>query len=170
MTQSIYCGFERCAKLKVALVISFLALPLVASANIIWPSIYIVSQYYVWYVILAGLLIEIAAARIFLKANWKRAILAMVTANAISAAIGLVLIPFSGIIVEILLIPFGGGTFDLFHWIVDYLCAVLVNTCIEGLSLKWIFKYPFKPNFRWLFCANLISVIIGLVSGIVGNL
>ena len=133
------------------------------------PSIFIIQQYYVWYVILAGLLIEIIAARIFLKVNWKRSIVAMITANAISATVGLLFIPFSGIIVEILLIPFGGGTFDIVHWIFDYLCAVLVNTCIEGLVLKWIFKYPFKSNFLWLFCANLISVIICLVCDIVSN-
>lgn len=67
MTQSLNYCLERYAKIKVALVISFLALPLAASANIIWPSIFIVQQYYVWYVILAGLMIEIVAARIFLE-------------------------------------------------------------------------------------------------------
>ena len=88
----------------------------------------------------------------------------MFVANLVSAILGLLLIPVSGILIEILTIPFGGGTFQLSHWILDYLCAVLVNTCVEGLALKWIFKYQFKPNFWWLFCANLMSVLICLLS------
>ncbi|MDE6715397.1 MAG: hypothetical protein K2J74_02825 [Muribaculaceae bacterium] len=147
---------------QIRTLVAILALfaPSVAMANMIWPSIYIVEQYYVWYVILAGLIIEIIAAHLFLKTNWKRSILIMFAANAISAILGLLLIPVSGIIVEFLTLPFGGGTFHISHWIIDYLCAVLANTVVEGLSLKWIFKYPFKSNFWWLFCANLISVII----------
>ena len=140
----------------------FLSFPLVANANMVWPSIYIVQQYYVWYVIFVGLLIEIVAAHIFLKTNWWRSTVIMFVANAISAVVGLILIPISGIVVELLTIPFGGGTFHISHWILDYLCAVLANTAVEGLSIKWIFKFPFKSNFWWLFCANLVSVIICL--------
>lgn len=145
---------------KCAIIIAALGLPFFASANMIWPSVYIVQQYYSWYVIFAGLIIETIAAIIFLKTNWKKSLIIMTAVNAISAIAGLLLIPLSGIAVEILTVPFGGGTFQLSHWILDYLCAVLANTCVEGLCLKWIFKYPFKPNFLWLFCANLISVII----------
>ncbi len=140
-----------------------LTLPLTASANLIWPSIYIVQQYYVWYVILIGLIIETIGAHFFLKTNWGKSTLIMTVVNLISALLGLLLIPFSGILIEILTLPFGGGTFDLSHWILDYLCTVIINTCVELLALKWIFKYPFKPNFWWLFCANLISVIICLL-------
>lgn len=145
----------------------FLSLPVAASANLIWPSLTIVSTYYIWYIILAGLLIEIVAAHIFLKTDWKRSAIMMVVTNAISAILGVLLIPVSGIVVELLTIPFGGGTFDLSHWILDYLCAVLVNACIEGAALKWIFKYPFKQNFWWLCGANLISVIISILSLII---
>lgn len=80
--------------------------------------------------------------------------------NAISALAGLILIPLSGILLELLLIPTGTGTFDLSHWIADYILVVLLNTCVEGLALKVIFKSPFKTNFWWLFGANAISVII----------
>lgn len=149
--------------IRATLAIFSLLVPSVVYANMIWPSIYIVEQYYVWYVILAGLVIEIVAAHFFLKTNWGRSILIMFVANAISAILGLLLIPVSGIVVEILTTPFGGGTFQISHWILDYLCAVFANTLVEGLSLKWIFKYTFKSNFWWLFCANLVSVIICVV-------
>ena len=146
--------------IKVTLVALFPSFPLFAKANMIWPSIYIVQQYYAWYIILSGLIIEIFAAKKFLKIGWKMAIWEMFVANLISALIGLLLIPISGIMVEVLTLPFNVGTFDLSHWILDYIFVVLANTCVEGLSLKWIFKHPFKSNFWWLFCANLISVII----------
>lgn len=84
----------------------------------------------------------------------------MLATNAISALVGLLLIPISGILVEFLMMPFGGGTFQLSHWIFDYLCVMLANTCIEGLALNFIFKYSFKTNFWWLLGANAISVII----------
>lgn len=137
-----------------------LAVPFAASANMIWPTVYIVGQYYSWYVILAGLLIETIAARIFLKTSWIRSFGIMLATNVISALVGVVLIPLSGILVELLTLPFGGGTFQLSHWILDYLCVILANTCIEGLALKLIFKYSFKSNFWWLLGANAISVII----------
>lgn len=148
---------------KTLLICLFLALPFSVSANMIWPSIFIVQQYYIWYVILAGLIIEICAAHKFLKINWGKSILTMVVANLISAILGLLLVPISGILIELLTLPFGGGTFHLSHWILDYFCLVVVNTCVELLALKWIFKYPFKSNFLWLFCANLISVVICLL-------
>lgn len=145
------------------ILVLLLLTPFVAKANMIWPSLYIMEGYYVWYVILIALVIEIIAARIFLKLSWKKSVITMFTANLISALTGYVLIPASGILVELLILPFGGGTFQLSHWILDYIMMVLVNTCVEGLALRIIFKIPFKPNFWWLFVANLISVIVSLL-------
>lgn len=152
---------------RVGLTILSISVPIAAYANMIWPSIYIVEQYYVWYIILSGLFIEILAAHLFLKTNWRRSIFIMFVANAISALLGLLLIPVSGIVVELLTLPFGGGTFQLSHWILDYLCVVLANTIVEGMSLKRIFKLKFKSNFLWLFCANLISVILCVIFSVI---
>ncbi len=152
---------------RATLALSALSIPTVANANMIWPSIYIVGQYYAWYVILVALMIEILAAHFCLKITWGRSALIMFVANAISAILGLLLIPASGILVEVLTTPFGGGTFDLSHWILDYLCVVFSNTAVEGLALKWIFKYPFKSNLAWLLCANTVSVIVSVIGAIV---
>ena len=70
------------------------------------------------------------------------------------------LIPLSGIMVELLMLPFGGGTFDISHWIVDYVFAALTNTCVEGLSMKLIFKCRFRNVFWWLLAANSVSIVI----------
>lgn len=151
--------------LKYLLSVLFLAVPFMANANLIWPSLYIVQQYYCWYIILAGLIIETVSCHIFAKATWKKSFIMMLTTNAISAIVGVLAIPISGIAVEILTIPlapFNVGTFDLSHWILDYILAVLTNTCIEDWALQRIFKLQFKSNFWWLFGANAISVIISI--------
>lgn len=151
-------------QIKYLLAAFLLVTPSVAKANLIWPSIYIVQQYYTWYVIVAGLIAETVAARFCLKTNWKKAFLVMLAVNAISALVGTLLIPVSGIVVEILMAPINSKTFSLSHWILDYLFVVLSNTCVEGLSLKQLFKYPFKPNFWWLLGANAVSVIVCVLS------
>ncbi len=145
---------------RILLLWLLILIPISAKANMIWPSVLIVQQYYTWYVIVVGLIVEFFATRIFLKVSWGKSALITLTMNAISALIGFLLIPVSGILVEILTLPLGVGTFHLSHWILDYIAVVLCNVVIEGLTLKWIFKYPFKRNFLWLAGANAISVVI----------
>ena len=129
----------------------------------VWPSLYILSQVYCWYVIALGLVVEYFAVKFFGKVTWGKSAIIVALMNAISALVGWVLIPISGIFTEFLLLPFGQGTFHLSHWIVDYVFVAFVNTCIEGLSMKWIFKYKFKRIFWWLFAADAISVALSVL-------
>ena len=139
------------------------SVPLIVSANVVWPSLYILSQVYCWYVIVLGLVVEFFAVRFFGKASWGKAAVVTVVMNAISALVGWVLIPVSGILTEFLLLPFAPGTFQLSHWIVDYVFVALVNTCIEGLAMTGIFKYRFKRVFWWLLAANAVSVALSVL-------
>lgn len=149
--------------MKKLLFLLFLSVPLIASANVVWPSLYILSQIYCWYIIVLGLVVEFFAVKFFGKASWKKSAIIAVAMNVISALVGLVLIPVSGILTEFLLFPFEQGTFHLSHWIADYVFVAVVNTCIEGLSIKWIFKYEFKRVFWWLFAANAVSVALSVL-------
>ena len=149
--------------MKKLLFLLFLFVPLIASANVVWPSLYILSQVYCWCVIVFGLVVEFFAVKFFGKASWGRSAVIVAVMNAVSALVGWVLIPISGILTEILLFPFEQGTFHLSHWIVDYVFVALVNTCIEGLSIKWIFKYSFKRVFWWLLAANAVSVAFSVL-------
>lgn len=149
--------------MKKLLFLLFLSVPLIASANVVWPSLYILSQIYCWYIIVLGLVVEFFAVKFFGKASWKKSAIIAVVMNAISALVGLILIPVSGILTEFLLFPFEQSTFHLSHWIVDYVFVAVVNTCIEGLSIKWIFKYEFKRVFWWLFAANAVSVAFSVL-------
>ncbi len=149
--------------MKKSLLLLFLSVPLIASANVVWPSLYILSQVYCWYVMVLGLVVEFFAVKFLGKASWGKSAVIVAVMNAISALVGWILIPISGILTEFLLFPFEQGTFHLSHWIVDYVFVALVNTCIEGLSMKWIFKYSFKRVFWWLFAANAVSVALSVL-------
>ncbi len=149
-------------KMKYCLVclLSFLLMPVSASANMVWPSLYIAAGMRSWYVILVGFVIEAIFVKCFIKETYLKSILISFVMNLVSTVVGVVLIPLSGFVGELLMIPFGTGTFHPTHWLVSYVFAILSNVLIEGLTIKFIFKYEFKNMFLWLFVANAISVII----------
>lgn len=151
-------------KMKSSIILSlcFVLMPITASANMVWPSLYIVKGLSSWYIILSGLVIEFTFIKIFAKQTYLKSIFISFIMNMISTVVGFVLIPVSGIIGEFMLMPFGGGTFALSHWILSYILAVFSNVLIEGLSIRYIFKL--KKFFWWLLFANAISVIICILA------
>ena len=148
-----------------AMTLLFIALPTAASANIVWPSLYIVAGMMKWYIILAGLVIEVLFVKFVLKPTWVKSIVMAVGMNVASAVLGMFFIPFTGLVAALLygLMPFAGGTFDWIVWGMSYILAVLSNVVIEGLFLKLVFKLEFKKNFRWILVANALSVILAIL-------
>ncbi len=140
--------------------ISFFLIPIYASANMVWPSLYIAEGMRSWYVILISLGIEIIFVKCFLKESYLRSVLIAFVMNLMSAVLGIVAIPLSGFVGEILMIPFGTGTFHPTHWLMSYIFAILSNVLIEGFTIKFVFKHNFKKMFWWLCVANAISVIV----------
>lgn len=143
--------------------VTVLFLPIMASANMVWPSLYIEETLLSPYIIGAGLVIEFLFIKFFLKFSLKKSVLADLGMNICSTLIGIAAIPISGIVAEIILIPLRNGTFDISHWIASYIFAVLCNVLIEGLFLKIAFKLNFKKNFLWLTAANALSVVLAAV-------
>lgn len=133
------------------LLISLLLMPIYVSANMVWPSLYIAEGMRSWYVILIGLAIEVVFVKWFLKEPFYKSVLIAFIMNLVSTVLGVFVIPLSGLIGEILMIPFRTGTFDPTHWLISYVFAVISNALIEGLTVKIIFKYQFKKMFWWLF-------------------
>ena len=138
----------------------FLLMPVCASANMVWPSLYIAEGMRSWYVILIGFVVEIIFVKCFLKQSYLKSVLIAFVMNLASTVLGVVVIPLSGFIGEILMIPFGTGTFHYTHWLMSYVFAVLSNVLVEGLTVKFTFKHKFKKMFLWLCVANAISVVI----------
>ena len=126
-------------------------------ADVVWPSLYIAAGMTSLKVIIIGLLIELFFVKFFTNTHWLKASIITVIMNGVTCLLGMVLIPISGIFVEI--IP-PHKTFHWTHWFLDYLLAILINTLLEGLILKLILKLKFKNIFTWLFIANAISILI----------
>ena len=145
-----------------------LMLPLTASADMVWPSLYVAQGMRSWVVILAGLVIEFLVVKLFTKQSWLKSLLISVVINGISTLVGIALIPVSGILGEFIMMPidliFDFYTFHASHWIMAYIMAVICNVFVEGLAIKFIFKMEFTKNYRWLCIANILSVAICILS------
>ena len=151
-------------RFMVTMAMLLMMLPLAVSANVVWPSLFIVTGMMSWYIIAAGLVIETLFIKRIIKPSWLKSIVMAVGMNVASAIIGLVLIPASGLLVEVMMIPFDSITFATPNWVLSYIFAVLCNVLVEGLFLKIVFKLEFKKNFKWLFVANAISVVLAITT------
>ena len=147
------------------LICTFLILP--ASADVVWPSLYIVKGMLSLKVILLGLIVELLFVKYFTKTDWKKASITTLLMNLITTALGIVLIPLSGLGSEFVFDfvfhaydKFGIGTFHWSHWLISYLLIILINTFIEGFYIKLTLKLRLKQVFLWLFFANAISVLM----------
>lgn len=152
--------------LLLPVMLTLIVIPVSASANIVWPSLYIAEGMHSWYVILCGILIEGAFIKIFTKKPIFTSLGLSVVMNAISTLVGIILIPFAGffgaISLELLneVWPIFGGTFGNAQWVLGYIITVFANVLTEGLALKFTGKLKFTKTFWWLLGANAISVII----------
>lgn len=145
-----------------------LMLPLTASADMIWPSLYVAQGMRSWLVILAGLIIEFLVVKLFTKQSWPKSLLISVVINGISTIVGVALIPITGLLGELIMIPadliFDINTFHTSHWAMAYIMVVVCNVFVEGIAIKLIFKMNFTKNYLWLYIANILSVAICILS------
>ncbi len=147
------------------LLTSLITLP--ANADIVWPSLYITKGMLSLKVIILGLIVELLFVKYFTKIDWKKASVITVIMNLITTALGVILIPLSGLSSELIFDfvfhaydKFGIGTFHWSHWFVSYMLVIFINTLIEGLYIKSALKLNFKQIFWWLLIANGISVFL----------
>jgi len=142
-----------------------IAFPTVASANVVWPSIYIAEGMRSFYVILFGLIAETVFVKLFEKQTWLRAALISIIMNTVSTLLGIILVPAVGLVGTLLLgmlsevIPAFGNTFDSPIWIFSYILTIFTNVIVEGYTTQFAAKIPFKKMFWWLLLANTISVL-----------
>lgn len=151
---------------------ALLTVPAVAYANVVWPALYLETRLFSWWAISVGLVIEYFFVRRLFFLAPRRAAIADLSANAVSAVVGVVLIPISGIAWE--LFPasvynwaLGWGTFNPITWAGAFFLACVVNAVLEGFMYKEAFKVDFKiksKKFWWLVLANAFSVGVAFAS------
>lgn len=143
--------------------------PGVAHADVVWPALMLEVRLFSWWAIGLGLVVEFAALRWAFGLEAPRAAVADLAMNAASCLLGLLFVPFSGLVWEIVpgaLIQwvFDVGTFNPATWAGTFALAVAVNTGLEGLVLRKGFRVPMgRREWLWLAAANAASV--GLAFG-----
>lgn len=130
----------------------------------VWPALYLEERIFTQWAIGLGLLIEFFFVRWLFALSIRKAVIATTIANAVSALIGILLIPLAGIVWEffpgiLYMGPLGWGTFNPITWTATFALACLITTVIEALVYRGGFKFKVgRREFIWLVVANSFSV------------
>jgi hypothetical protein len=158
----------RCTRVLLGTALIVMAVP--ATADMVWPALYLETRLFTWWTIGLGLLIEFFIVRWLFALPIRKAAIATVVANATSAVAGVPLIPIAGIIWEffpgmLYMGPLHWGTFNPITWGATFLLACLVTTAIEALVYRYGFKFRVgRREFLWLTVANSLSVGVAFAS------
>ncbi len=144
-------------------------------ADMVWPALYLETRIFSWWAILTGILVEYFFVLRIFALSPRQAVIADVSANAVSSFLGLLLIPLSGLLWELFpgsvyMWALNWGTFNPMTWIGAFLLASLINAWVEGLVYIKLFKVELSYSsrrFGWLVVANMISVGIAWASFLV---
>jgi len=127
-------------------------------ADVIWPAIYVLDSYYrFWYLAILTVVVEAIAISKIVKINGKKAFLISLVANAFSATIALYICTFSMIGWHFIVDNFTRGTFNTFNEVATIIIMFILSVLLEGLVVKFIWKYKIKEIAISLSIGNLIS-------------
>ena len=127
-------------------------------ADIVWPAIYVLDSYYrFYYIAILTVVIEAIAIAKILKINGKKASLMSLVANIFSATIGLYISTFSMLGWHFIVDNFTRGTFNTFNEVATIFIMLILSIFLEGLVVKFIWKYKIKEITASLSIGNIIS-------------
>jgi hypothetical protein len=156
---------------RVLLGIGFCTVALPATADMVWPALYLETRILTWWTIGLGLIIEFFFVRWLFALSIRKAVIATVIANAVSAVAGVPLIPLAGIAwdffpgIILYQAPLHWGTFNPVAWAATFVMACLITTVIEALVYRHGFKFVVRRReFIWLLVANSLSVGVAFTS------
>ena len=139
-------------------------------ADLVWPAVFLEQRLYSWWAIGLGLLIELFFVRWLTGLSWRMSAVADVAMNAASSLLCFFLIPIAGCAWEfcpgtLLYKVFNVGTFNPGTWVATFLLAVFINSAVETIVLRSVFKQKaVKRLFWWLALANALSVGLAFAS------
>src|SRR3989442_2601175 len=112
-----------------------------SGADMVWPALIVEGRFFdYWWIIVFGLIIEVFFVRRLFSLAARKAIIATTVANLISCVAGLILVPLSGVLWELIFSwPqsfLDWGTFNPVTWTATFCLAVLFTTAIEALVSK----------------------------------
>ena len=126
----------------------------------IWPGLYVTYYYYASWAVLVGLAAEWLAFRLWLQFSWRKALLAAVVVNSLSAGLGLILLPVSTLMLSgFTELALGVQASTSGEWVATWLLVVLVNAAVEFWPLVWPFCARRSWRLLWIvLAANAMSV------------
>ncbi len=166
-------------KLLLICVLSFLLLALwegCASADIVWPGLVLEERLFSIWSIGLGILVEWPFVFIATKFTWKKSLWVTICINAISAILGILIIPLTNFLMFYMLYPLlqlhnytqKWLIFNNPFWFLNVAFAAIICTLIEMLALIFIFYNRInKKTFLILLVANILSVGIAWISLII---
>jgi hypothetical protein len=160
-----------CGREMVVLALTPAALPSAAAANVIWPAAILTERLLAWWIIGVSLVIEYLFVWLAFRLPAVKTAWATLAANAVSAGIGLFLVPFLGILFEASLqgsgiaIRIDWDAFSPAGWIATFLMAVGFNLAIELAVFRYGYQLALDKRVVGLIVlANAITVGLALAS------
>jgi hypothetical protein len=143
-------------------------------ADVVWPALYIIARSYTWWGISLGLVIEYVTLRAIANVSWRKAVLAVLAVNAVTALAGYFAIPLLTFaweyVLEYTIYQFLHlGTFNPIGWCSTILVMGAITGFPEYLLLRFAFRTEFKrrwPSLWWWF-ANCLSVLVAFISVVI---
>lgn len=141
-----------------------------ATADVVWPALYLETRLFSWWAIGVGLVAEYLFVRWLFRLSIQRSAIATLAANGVSAIAGILLIPLAGVIWElfpgsIYMRVLHWGTFNPITWAATFVLACLINTFIEAtVYIRGCKLLVRRREFWWLFVANAVSVGLAFIT------
>lgn len=136
-------------------------------ADLVWPALYLVDRMVALPVILLGLALEAGLFHRAFAVPWRRAFAVASVVNAISALVGIAVLPAWGWYWEASVssrnLSRGLGTFNRLTWAETCLMTWLLTTIVEYLPLRWVTQRP-PTLLPTLLLANALSVGVAYLS------
>ena len=157
---------------RTTLILLLLVSSKAAYADVVWPALYLEERVLSFWPIIIGLIIEFWFIKYTFSLNFKKAAIVTFAANFLSTVVGIIAIPLTGFVLDI--IPelfiyniFDVGTFNPFAWSMTFIEACLINSYLETIIYRKILNISYSirsRKFLLVFISNIFSVAIALAS------
>jgi hypothetical protein len=154
----------------VGVALALVLLPSAAFANVIFPGLILSDRLLAWWIIAATIFIEAGFLMLAFRLPPVNALFASLAANAASAVVGVLILPYAGLYTEIAVNKAGlttdvGWAFSPQDWAVAFLLGLAINLVIELAVYR--FGYGLKLGTRQvalITAANVITVGMAVLS------
>lgn len=135
-----------------------------ASANVIWPALFVSQSILSSFIIVLSIGIESLFFYHFLKGiSYHKALLLSCVGNAASALVGTMVMALAMVGWHFVFDALLGGTFNPVNFAATFIIMYLGSCLIELFTLKLVFRYSFGQVWLPVFLANVVTYALALI-------